>query len=37
MPVNNYLVYYVVNEDSKTVEIHRVLYVRMDVEALLKR
>jgi len=37
MPVNNYLVYYVVNEDSKTVEIHRVLYVRMDVDALLKR
>ena len=37
MPVNNYLVFYVVNEDNTTVEVHRVLYVRMDIDTLLKR
>ena len=36
MPVKNYLVFYTVNEGSKTVEIHRFLYARMDLEALLK-
>ena len=36
MPVKNYIVFYTVCEDNKTVEIHRVLYARMDVDALLR-
>ena len=36
MSVKNYFVFYTVNEESKTVEIHRFLYVRMDLGALLE-
>ncbi len=35
MPVKNYIVFYTVCEDSKIVEIHRVLYARMDLTAIL--
>lgn len=35
MPVKKYLVFYTVYEESKTVEIHRVLYARMDFNAIL--
>ena len=31
LPVDNYNVFYTVLEESKTVEIHRVLYAKMDV------
>ena len=36
MPVKNYIAFYTVCEESKTVEIHRVLYARMDLDALLR-
>jgi plasmid stabilization system protein ParE len=35
MPVKNYLVFYIVFEDNKIIEIHRVLYARMDINSLL--
>jgi toxin ParE1/3/4 len=35
MPVKNYIVFYVVNEESKTVEVHRVIYASMDIDFLL--
>jgi len=35
MPVKNHLAFYSVNESSKTVEIHRFLYARMDLDTLL--
>ena len=31
LPVRNYAVFYVVREQEKLVEIHRVLYARMDL------
>jgi toxin ParE1/3/4 len=34
LPVKNYLVFYVVTEN--TVEIHRIVYVKMDLEKLIK-
>jgi len=34
--VKNYIVFYTVSEENKTVEIHRVLYARMDIKTLLK-
>jgi toxin ParE1/3/4 len=34
LPVNNYLVFYVVTENI--VEIHRIIYVKMDLEKLIK-
>jgi plasmid stabilization system protein ParE len=37
MPVKNYLVFYTVCDESNTVEIHRVLYARMDLDALLRQ
>ena len=36
MQVKNYIVFYTVCEENKTVEIHRVLYARMDINVLLK-
>jgi len=36
MPVKNYIAFYTVDEKIKTVEIHRVLYARMDLDALLR-
>ena len=36
MPVKNYLVFYTVNEDSKTIEVHRFLYAGMDIATLLE-
>jgi len=35
MPVKNYIVFYTVHEEVKTIEVHRVLYARMDIGALL--
>ena len=35
MQVKNYIVFYAINEESKTIEIHRVLYARMDFSSLL--
>jgi plasmid stabilization system protein ParE len=35
MPVKNHIAFYTVCEDRKTVEIHRVLYARMDIDAVL--
>ena len=35
MPVDNYLVYYIPDEEKQTVEILRVLYGRMDVDQVL--
>ena len=34
LPVKNYLVFYVVTEN--TVEIHRIVYAKMDLEKLIK-
>jgi plasmid stabilization system protein ParE len=34
--VRNYIVFYVIFEDKKIVEIHRVLYSKMDLKKLLK-
>jgi plasmid stabilization system protein ParE len=34
MPVKNYIAFYTVCEDSRTIEIHRVLYARMDIDAI---
>lgn len=35
MPVDNYLVYYIPDEEKQTVEVLRVLYGRMDVDRVL--
>ena len=35
LPVKNYLVFYVVLEDKKTVEIHRVIYAKRDMTKIL--
>ena len=35
LPVKNYLVFYVVLEDKKTVEIHRVIYAKRDMSKIL--
>lgn len=34
LPVKNYAVFYVVREEEKIVEIHRVIYAKMDCRAL---
>ena len=34
LPVKNYLVFYVVTEN--TIEIHRIIYAKMDLEKLIK-
>jgi len=36
LPVKNYAVFYVVREQEKIVEIHRVIYARMDLTKLIK-
>ncbi len=36
LPVKNYAVLYVVREQEKFVEIHRVLYAKMDLTQLIK-
>ena len=36
MPVKNYIAFYTVCEERKTIEIHRVLYARIDFDALLR-
>ena len=36
MPVKNYIAFYTVCEERKVVEIHRVLYARMNLDALLR-
>ena len=35
LPVKNYLVFYVVREDKKTVEIHRVIFAKRDMTKIL--
>ena len=35
MPVKNHLMFYTVDEESKTVVVHRFLYGRMDLDAIL--
>ena len=35
IPVKNYIVFYTVREESRTVEIHRVIYAKMDIDAIL--
>ena len=35
MPVDNYLVYYIPDEDKQAVEVLRILYGRMDVDQVL--
>ncbi|MCL5070063.1 MAG: type II toxin-antitoxin system RelE/ParE family toxin [Actinobacteria bacterium] len=34
LPVKNYLIFYIVTEN--TVEIHRIIYAKMDLEKLIK-
>ena len=36
LPVKNYAVFYTVWEQEKVVEIHRVIYARMDLTKLIK-
>ncbi|MDD2498471.1 MAG: type II toxin-antitoxin system RelE/ParE family toxin [Desulfitobacteriaceae bacterium] len=36
LPVKNYAVFYVVREQDKIVEIHRVVYAKMDLSQFLK-
>jgi len=36
LPVKNYAVFYTVREQEKVVEIHRVIYARMDLTKLIK-
>lgn len=36
IPIKKYIIFYTVYEDRKIVEIHRVLYSRMDFNVLLK-
>jgi toxin ParE1/3/4 len=36
LPVKNYAVFYTVREQEKVVEIHRVIYARMDLTTLIK-
>lgn len=36
LPVKNYAVFYVIREQEKVVEIHRVIYARMDLTKLIK-
>jgi addiction module RelE/StbE family toxin len=36
LPVKNYAVFYLVHEQDKIVEIHRVLYAKMDLNRILK-
>ena len=36
LPVKNYLVFYVVKETEMVVEIHRVVYARMDLTEIIK-
>jgi plasmid stabilization system protein ParE len=36
LPVKNYAVFYIVREQEKVVEIHRVIYARMDLKKLIK-
>ncbi len=37
MPVNNYLVFYIPQDDDKTVTVIRVMYGRRDIDAQLKQ
>ena len=36
LPIKNYAVFYVVREQHKIVEIHRVVYAKMDLSQILK-
>ncbi len=36
LPVKNYAVFYVVREQDKSVEVHRVVYAKMDLSQILK-
>ena len=36
LPVKNYLVFYVVKEKEKVVELHRIVYARMDLTKIIK-
>lgn len=36
LPVKNYAVFYVVREQEKTIEIHRVIYAKLDLTKLIK-
>ena len=36
LPVKNYAVFYTIREQKKVVEIHRVIYARMDLTKLIK-
>ena len=37
MPVDNYLVFYIPQEEDKTVTVIRVMYGRRDIDAQLKQ
>ena len=36
LPVKNYVVFYTVREQEKVVEVHRLIYARMDLTKLIK-
>ena len=36
LPVKNYAVFYVVREEEKIVEIHRIVYAKMDLTKMIK-
>ena len=37
IPVGDYIVFYVVNESNKTVEIHRILHGKQNVQSILDK
>ena len=37
IPVDDYIVFYVVNESNKTVEIHRILHGKQSVQSILDK
>lgn len=37
LPVNNYAVFYVIREQQRFIEIHRIIYARMDLFHLMRR
>lgn len=36
LPVKNYVIFYVIREQHRVVEIHRIIYARMDLSHLIK-
>jgi toxin ParE1/3/4 len=37
IPVGDYIVFYIVNESNKTVEIHRILHGKQNVQSILDK